>query len=172
MRRAAAVALAALAFAGCGSSSSQTQSTATNSVAGATSAATVLKFALHAGLAVGAFHHWVYKPFQAGDFTGGQLSSHKLAAVKAALAGAFAYREARFAIDAARTSPTLSKLVGPVSTLGATLALIAARLKAGSADTAQIEQAQTQAAAVTGAAAQAGAPLQERAPSALQLATG
>ena len=77
--------MVALATAGCGSSSSSTSSSA----AGASSSASTstsstpnvgrlptAKFVLHAGLAFGAFHHWIYKPFKAGAFSGG-LFKHR-----------------------------------------------------------------------------------------------
>ena len=48
------------------------------------------RFLLHAGLAFGAFHHFIYNPFKAGDFTGPKKVS---TIAKAAVAGAFVYHE-------------------------------------------------------------------------------
>ena len=71
------------------------------------------KFVLHAGLAFGAFHRYIYKPYKAGDFT--PVSSHKLTIVKAGAAGLFAYHEIKIALVDAQSSPTLSKLVSPLT---------------------------------------------------------
>ncbi|MGI8430541.1 MAG: hypothetical protein ACR2OB_14845 [Solirubrobacteraceae bacterium] len=43
-------------------------------------------------MAFGAFHRYIYKPFKTGMFSG-SLLHHKLAAMKGALAAAFAYHE-------------------------------------------------------------------------------
>lgn len=96
----------ALAAAGCGSSSSSNSSSAAAAgTSGSTSTSSTpnvgrlptVKFVLHAGLAFGAFHRYIYKPFKAGDFSGGILK-HKLTLVKAGLAGLFAYHELKLAL--------------------------------------------------------------------------
>src|SRR4051794_5328427 len=102
-RRAVAALLVALALAfvagGCGSkSSSQSAQTTTT---GTTHFAKT-KFALHAGLAFGAFHRYIYKPLKERRFSGGLLH-HKLATLKAALAAAFAYHEVKLALQDARS---------------------------------------------------------------------
>ena len=51
---------------------------------------------LHAGLAFGAFHRWIYKPAKAGDLS--HPLEHKLTTVKAALAAAFVYHELKLAL--------------------------------------------------------------------------
>jgi len=81
----------ALASVGCGSKSSSSSSSTELSSAATTSTSSVghlptAKFVLHAGLALGAFHRYIYKPFKAGPFTSGSLFKHKLAVVKAGLA--------------------------------------------------------------------------------------
>ncbi len=75
----------ALAAAGCGSKSSS--STSGTGTSGTTSQIShpKMKFLLHAGLAFGAFHHWIYLPAKAGDFAHPFL--HKLTVIKAGLAG-------------------------------------------------------------------------------------
>lgn len=65
--------LLALTVAGCGSSSSS-DSAASTSAAKTTTASSpthlaTAKFVLHAGLAFGAFHRYIYKPLRAGAFT-------------------------------------------------------------------------------------------------------
>lgn len=62
------------------------------------------KFLLHAGLAFGAFHRYIYKPFKNGGFT--PVSSHKLAIVKAGAAGLFAYHEIKISEHRRRKRPS------------------------------------------------------------------
>lgn len=69
------------------------------------------KFLLHAGLAFGAFHRYIYKPFLSGGFT--PPLRHKLAIVKAGAAALFAYHEIKIALIDAQSSALLSKLVSP-----------------------------------------------------------
>ena len=54
------------------------------------------KFVLHSGLAFGAFHRYIYKPFKEGKFRSG-APGRRRTFVKAGLAGAFAYHELRVA---------------------------------------------------------------------------
>ena len=62
------------------------------------------KFVLHAGLAFGAFHRWIYKPFKAGELS--HPFRHKLVFVKALAAGAFVLHEVKLAReDAAHSAP-------------------------------------------------------------------
>jgi hypothetical protein len=101
-----------LVVAGCGNSNSSSSSTAAGGSAASSSTTSsvgrlpTVKFALHAGLAFGAFHRWIYKPLKNGTFSGGILK-HKVALVKAGLAGVFAYHELKLAIQDAQASPKL-----------------------------------------------------------------
>lgn len=63
---------------------------------------------LHLAVAYGVFHHWIYKPFKAGDLN----TSHKIKLVKAGLALLFAVHEVKKAIDITSHSNdgTLKKL--------------------------------------------------------------
>jgi hypothetical protein len=116
--------IGALAVTGCGSSSSSsvptTATLASNASPVATSSTTkslaTTKFAIHAGLAFGAFHHWIYKPIKAGALR--HPTTHKLALVKAGLASAFVYHELKIAADDAKSSKLLSPLVAPVTAAG------------------------------------------------------
>jgi len=65
---------------------------------------------LHLAIAYGVFHHWVWKPFRAGDLT----LNHKIQLVKAGLALLFAVHEIHKAIDITSHSHsgTLKKLNG------------------------------------------------------------
>ena len=173
----------ALAAAGCGSSSSSSSSGA----AGASSSgsqttpaastpnvgkAPTVKFVLHTGLAFGAFHRWIYKPFKAGSFTGGNLSKHKLAAVKAGLAGLFAYHELKLAVKDAQASPKLSKLVAPITALGAKLKSIGSSVKSGKPDASALSSANGDVTSLSGLASAAGVSVPDQIPSAAQLASG
>ncbi|MGW6504409.1 hypothetical protein [Nonomuraea angiospora] len=72
------------------------------------------RFALHAGLALGAFHRYIYKPLRSGGFQAG-AEKRKRTFLKAAVAGAFALRELKVAKDFAMANPTLCKAVEGVS---------------------------------------------------------
>ena len=63
---------------------------------------------LHLAVAYGVFHHWVYKPFRAGDIS----IHHPIKLVKAGLALLFAVHEIKVAygITSTSSSPTLKKL--------------------------------------------------------------
>ena len=71
------------------------------------------KFLLHAGLAFGAFHRYIYKPFRAGVFSHPFL--HKLWLIKAGLAALFIRHELRLAATDVRASPLLRKLFSPLT---------------------------------------------------------
>lgn len=166
-----------LAIAACGSSSSSSGSAAAGS-GGSSSTTTpnvgrlpTVKFALHAGLAFGAFHRWIYKPLKNGTFTGGILK-HKLALVKAGLAGLFAYHEVKLAIQAARASPKLQKLVAPITALGDKLKSIGASAKSGNFDPSTITSANSDVTSLSGLAKQAGVSVSPQEPSASALASG
>ncbi len=71
------------------------------------------KFVLHMGLAYGAFSRYIKNPYQRGAFKSG-APKRKRAIVKAALAGAFSYRELKLARRSAESSEILrTKLLGP-----------------------------------------------------------
>ncbi len=163
--------VAAAIAAGCGSSSSSTSSTAGGTSSQGTSHVATAKFALHAGLAIGAFHHYIYKPATAGTFSGSPLN-HKAALVKAGLAGLFAYHELKLALQDAKQSPLLSGLAASVTALGAKLKGLVPGLKSGSVNRAAIDSLQGDVSSLTSAASGAGASVAEKAPSAFQLATG
>jgi hypothetical protein len=162
-----------LAAAGCGSGSSSSSSSSGGS-SGTTSTASVghlptAKFVLHAGLAFGAFHRYIYKPFKAGDLHG---FTHKLTIVKAALAGLFAYHELKLAIKDAQASPKLAKLVAPVTALADKLKALGASVKSGNADTSSIDSANGSVSSLSNLAKRAGLSVPAQEPSAGQLAGG
>jgi hypothetical protein len=155
--------MVALMGAGCGSKASTSSGSASNAPATQTTPSTHFaktKFVLHAGLAFGAFHRYIYKPFKAGKFSGGLLH-HKLATVKAALAAAFAYHEVKLALVDARSSKILSTLLAPLLALQTKLNSLTDRLKHGSADPAAIQSAQSATDTIAAGSARAGQPVSD-----------
>jgi hypothetical protein len=158
----------ALAVAGCGSSSSSPTSSA--AAASATTASTTTtthlaktKFVLHAGLAFGAFHRWIYKPAKAGELS--HPLEHKLTTIKAAIAAAFVYHELKLALADAQADPTLSKLVAPITDLQNKLHSLAGSVKSGGASTANVDGLDGTVSQIKSQAAAAGQPITEQTPS-------
>ncbi len=118
------------------------------------------KFVVHAGLAFGAFHRYVYKPFKAGVF--GRPASHKAALAKAALAAVFAYHETKVALKDAQSSRVLSKLVSPLTALQGKLASMGAGFKHGQYNGAQINSAKADTTAASAASVKAGQPIRDQ----------
>ncbi len=154
-----AVCLLGSVAAGCGSSSSSSSS---NGSAGQTKTVRLAKtkFVLHAGLALGAFHRYVYKPFRSGAFSGGKKIRTYL---KAGLAGLFAYHEIKKARDAAQGSPLLKKLLSPLTTLQASLLALGTKLKGGHPAPGNIQTANGAATSVSQLAGQSGAAIKDAA---------
>ena len=117
------------------------------------------KFLLHAGLAFGAFHRYIYKPYKAGSFT--PTSSHKLAIVKAGVAGLFAYHEIKIALTDAQSSSTLSKLVSPITALEGKLDSLGSGLHGGTLDGAGITQANSLTSSLGSQSASSGASIKD-----------
>jgi hypothetical protein len=155
----------ALAVAACGSSKSSSSPAAAATPSPSTTSTTHLaktKFVLHAGLAFGAFHHWVYKPAKAGDLT--HPLEHKLTTVKAALASAFVYHELKLALADAQADPTLSKLVAPITDLQNKLHGLAGSVKSGGATSADVAGLDSTVSSIKSQAAAAGQPITEQTP--------
>ena len=153
--------VAAIAVVGCGSSSSSSSSSSQSASGGAVT--NTAKFALHAGLAFGAFHRYIYKPLKSGELK--NPLSHKLTLLKAVAAGAFAVHEIKLASEAAKGSPTLSKLVGPLSAFGASVGALAAAAKSGHVDSNALDSGNSAIDSIKGEASSAGAKITETAPS-------
>ena len=132
------VTLASVAFVGCGSSSGSSAVSESSSKAqpGAcptenTKTFAKTKFVLHSGLAFGAFHRYLYKPFKAGTFKKGADGRFR-AFVKAGLAALFVKREVRLAAEDVQANPTLCKLIGkPLKRFSELVGGIVGKLKAG-----------------------------------------
>jgi hypothetical protein len=156
------VAALSLAVAGCGSSSSSSGTQAGGAATPQTSSTihfAKTKFLLHAGLAFGVFHHFIYKPYKSGVLKHPLL--HKLAFVKAALAGLFVVHEIKLAIADARASKLLSKLIAPLAAVGGAVTLARAALTHGQVNAGSINYANTSAAQASSLASAAGQPIAE-----------
>ncbi len=159
----------AVPIAGCGSSSSSSSApsggSSVSSASGSSTAHVTLaktKFVFHSGLAFGAFHRYIYKPVRAGDLR--HPFSHKLALIKAGIAAAFVYHELKLALHDAQSSPTLSKLVSPITALQMKFAGLDGKLRSGQADPNTINQANGQIGSIHQQSSAAGQPITETAP--------
>jgi hypothetical protein len=155
-----AILAASLALAACGSSSPSSTSAPTGSTSTGQVHFAGTKFVLHAGLAFGAFHRYIYKPWRAGDFS--HPFSHKLTLVKAGLAGAFVYHELKLALHDAQSSPTLSHLVAPITALQNRLHALSGHVSSSNAG--QLGSDAGQVSQIEQGSAQAGQPIQEQTP--------
>ena len=160
-----------LAVAGCGSSSASSSSstaapaTATGTANGATGTIKLAKtkFVLHAGLAFGAFHRWIWKPAKSGELR--HPFSHPLTAAKAALAATFVYHELKLALADAQSDPTLSKLVAPITALQNRIHGLSGSVKSSGANPSDATGLDSAVSSIKGQAASAGQPITEQTPS-------
>jgi hypothetical protein len=157
-----AILLSAAVIAGCGAGTSSSTAGAGATSSTSTTHLAKTKFVLHAGLAFGAFHRYIYKPFKEGKFSGGLLH-HKLATLKAGLAAAFAYHEVKLALQDARSSKLLSRALSPLLALQTKLAALATGLKHGTVDGTAITSANSDAGQTSLAGAHAGQPITDQA---------
>ncbi|WP_157570606.1 hypothetical protein [Microtetraspora malaysiensis] len=116
------------------------------------------RFALHAGLALGAFHRYIYKPLRAGGFQAG-AEKRKRTFVKAAVAGAFALHQLKVAKGFAVANPTLCKSVEGVT---GHFTHLTDRLKSGTATPADLDASKSSIDALQGHAGQTGYPFKEQ----------
>jgi hypothetical protein len=162
----AVVSVLALSVTACGSSKTSATTSAAAPAATATTTSTThlakTKFVLHAGLAFGAFHRWIYKPAKAGDLS--HPLEHKLTTVKAALAAAFAYHELKLALADAQADPTLSKLVAPITDLQNKLHGLAGSVKSGGASPSDVSGLDSTISSIKSQSAAAGQPINEQTP--------
>ncbi|MGZ6615775.1 MAG: hypothetical protein ACXVFQ_15245 [Solirubrobacteraceae bacterium] len=130
-----------LALAGCGNATKTVSSTGAN---GQVTTQTVpkvhfakTKFVLHAGLAFGAIHRYIYKPLRAGALHSGAPGRVKVL-LKGAAAAIFAVHELRLAHDDALSSDLLRPLTNRVDGLSSKLTGLVGGLKNGSVSPAAI----------------------------------
>ncbi|MBO0853298.1 MAG: hypothetical protein J2P18_05970 [Nocardia sp.] len=89
------------------------------------------KFVAHSGLAFGAFHRWLYKPYKAGTFKKG-AKGRITGFIKGGLAALFVKREVRLALADAKANPTLCKSISaPLGKLGDSVQGAFDKLKGG-----------------------------------------
>jgi hypothetical protein len=117
------------------------------------------KFVLHSGLAFGAFHRYLYKPYQAGTFQKG--ASGRIAAfVKGGLAALFVKREIRLASEDVKANPTLCKAIAaPLAKIGDSVQSALDKLKSG--DASGITDTNSLISSVEDSSSKGGAPITE-----------
>jgi len=163
----AVLSVLAVALVGCGSSGSSSSSASGAGSAAAASSTTSThlaktKFVLHAALAFGAFHRWIYKPAKAGELS--HPFHHPLVAAKAALAAAFTYHELKLALADAQADPTLSKLVAPITALQNKIHGVEGSVKSGGASSSDASSLDGSVSSIKSQAASAGQPITEQTP--------
>lgn len=124
------------------------------------------KFVLHAGLAFGAFHHFIYRPYTEHRLHG------VLALGKAGLAGLFTVHELKLAKADAESSPTLCKLVAPFDRASAALSGEVDKIKSDKATAGDMDGLGKQVNALQAAAKSAGVEAPDLVPDDGQLASG
>ncbi|MEU8968794.1 hypothetical protein AB0D11_05870 [Streptomyces monashensis] len=127
------------------------------------------RFVANAALAAGATYQWIVKPWKAGKFKKG-AHGRRTALVKAALAGTFTYNRLKAAKRNAEGDPALAKALAPLSSGIDALKNLPAKLKNG--DAGAIGSFNDTVNKVKDAGAGAGAPVQNKVPSAAQLTKG
>jgi hypothetical protein len=131
--------LGALVLAGCGtktvSSTGSNGQVTTQTVPNVHFAKT--KFLLHAGLAFGAIHRYIYKPLRAGALRSGAPGRVKVL-LKGAAAAVFAVHELKIARGDALSSNLLRPLVNKIDRLGSKLSALIGGLKSGAVNPAAI----------------------------------
>lgn len=117
------------------------------------------KFVAHSGLAFGAFHRWLWKPFQAGTFKKGADGRIK-AFIKGGLSALFVKREVRLAATEVQADPTLCKaIIAPLDKLGDTVQAAFDKLKGG--DASGITDLNSSIGAIESTSQKDGVPIQE-----------
>jgi hypothetical protein len=162
--------IAAFGLTACGSGSSSGGTTAALSQGSGHVHFAKTKFLFHAGLAFGAFHHWIYEPIKAGDLRHPFL--HKLALIKAGLASLFVYHELKLAAVDVRSSKVLRTLFAPLIAVANKIRSLKSSLAGGSANPADIQGLNSQLGSVGQTAASNGQKISDSVPSASQLLSG
>jgi hypothetical protein len=127
------------------------------------------KFVLHAGLAFGAFHHFIYEKAKNGQFVSGASGRIKNL-IEAGLAGVFVIHELKLVKADAESSPTLCHLVAPLDEAGAELTALKDKIKSGNASQQDLDNVNNSINQAQNGAANAGVPAPDQVPSDGQLA--
>lgn len=153
-----------LIFAGCGSSTKTVSGTGSNGQVTTQTVPNVhfakTKFLLHSGLAFGAFHRYIYKPLRAGALRSGAPGRVKVA-LKGAVATIFIVHELRLAHDDALSSDLLRPLANKIDAVRSKVGGLAAGLKNGSINPAEILSASGAADALSSASSGLGAGIKD-----------
>ncbi len=120
------------------------------------------RFVTDAGLAFGAFHRYIWKPYQAGTFKSGADGRTK-ALVKGAAAGAFAVNRLNAARKLVSADPTLCKaLKAPMEAVWTGLSGLTGKLKSGNLGDGDISSVQNGLQDLKSKAGQAGANITDK----------
>lgn len=122
------------------------------------------KFVLHAGLAFGAFHHFIYNRFRTGGFRHGAQGRAKNI-VEAGLAVAFTLHELEEAKEEALYSAVLCRLVGPLDNAEGSLGSATDKVRSGDASDSDLNGINSDIASAGQAFANAGIPVIDQIPS-------
>lgn len=126
------------------------------------------KFAANAGLAAGAAHQWIVKPFREGKFKKG-ADGRTGAMLKAGLAGGFTYNRLQAALKNARNDPDLKKAVEPIDQSVKDLKGLPQKLKDGDVNKSEVDTVQKVVDNVKEAGRKAGAEVKDNVPSLSEL---
>ncbi|POX48061.1 hypothetical protein C3488_21700 [Streptomyces sp. Ru72] len=127
------------------------------------------RFVANAGLAAGAVHEWIVKPWKAGTFKKG-AKGRRTALAKAGLAGTFAHNRLGAAARNAQGDPALARGLAPLVPGIERLGDLPSRLSKGDESAAASYAGLVD--KVKAAAKNAGVPVRDQLPSAAQLARG
>ena len=163
--------LGAFGVAGCGSKANSTAGSG-GSAAGSTATThfAKTKFLLHAGLAFGAFHHFIYEPVKAGDLK--HPFEHKLTLIKAGVATLFVVHELKLAAADVKSSKILSTLFAPLTFVANKLSALKSSIVGGSANPSDVTNLNGNLSQISATAASHGQSISDAVPSASQLASG
>lgn len=166
VRHFAAVLLLAvtLAASGCGGSTKTVSSTGPNGQVTTQTVPNVhfakTKFLVHAGLALGAIHRYIYKPLRDGALRAG-APGRVAVLLKGAAAAIFAVHELKLAHDDALSSDLLRPVANKLDTLGHKLMGLVSGLRNGSVSPSAILSSAGAANALSAASAAAGAGIKD-----------
>ena len=117
------------------------------------------KFVAHAGLAFGAFHRYLYKPYQAGAFQSGANGRVK-ALLKAGTSALFIKREIRLMSEDIKANPALcNAIAAPLADVGNSLSGAVSSLR--NDDSSGLTAAQSAISTIEGKAASSGNTITE-----------
>ena len=117
------------------------------------------KFVAHTGLAFGAFHRYLWKPYRAGTFSSG-AHGRIIAFVKGGLAAALIAHEVHVASRDVQANPTLCHLIAaPLAKVGDLVSSAVTKIKGG--DPSGLTAVNDMIGSVTNSSATQGVPIQE-----------